>query len=661
MESFPPMSADFPAGPALSDAEAAFLQVPEAERCRAHLKYLTSLPHVAGTPGDYETAEYVLNQFKSFGLDAVIQNETVLLTAPVEAASAKLYSADGTTLVYAAALSEDLLDPTADTPYRNHSFLGYSPTGSAAGPLVYVNYGSTEDFEYLVAQGVNLTGAIAIARYGSIFRGLKALNAQTHGMAGLIIYSDPSDDGYAQGQLYPNGPWRPESGIQRGSVVFNSLCGGDPGRGVDKCGIPLEDLIPSIPVLPMGYGDAVQFLSHIVGAPAPASWQGALPFQYNIGPGAFARIATNNTQYTTDIWNVVAYINGTDPVEGEDYVILGNHRDAWVYGAVDPNSGTAALLEIARAYGVLLQGGWQPKRGLVLTSWDGEEYGLLGSTAFGERFADDLILHAVAYLNIDTAVMGPQLWVTLVPSLLTHFRQTAALVKDPVTGNPLSVEWDGSYDIMGSGSDYTVFLDALGVASGDLLFGGAYGVYHSVFDSFNWMETQGDPTFQYHEACAQIFGLVGLRLADARILPFNYTEYAYAISTFYLPQVQQLATDAKLPVDFTALTNAAQQFASGASKIMSRVEQAYNNPNYNVVDLNSRLFLAERQFTDPNGIINRKWFKHTVFAPDRENGYDASSFPGIVDMIRTGNATLAQQAITSAATALSNVGTFLSY
>ena len=303
------------------------------------------------------------------------------------------------------------------------TFNGYAPSGDVTAPAVYANYGTPDDFDALAGAGVDVKGKVVLVRYGQCFRGLKAMNAQDRGASAVIIYSDPADDGYGRGTVYPDGPWRPASAVQRGSAQFMSLCAGDPFRADERyaaaglsteslCSYSANDTVPSIPVLPMSYGDAAPILAALGGAAAPTGFAGGIEgLEYTLGPseGTVVRVTADNRFVTTPIWNVVATVPGSLPADEDQPVLLGNHRDAWVFGAADPNSGTAAMIEVARGLGALLEAGWRPKRTIKLLSWSGEEYGLLGSTGWGELNAEAL-KRAVAYLNIDVATSGDQLW-----------------------------------------------------------------------------------------------------------------------------------------------------------------------------------------------------------------------------------------------------------
>src|SRR6267378_2038545 len=529
--------------------EEQFHAVPASASAREHLRRLTLEPHVAGTKEDYATAIYVRDQLRSYGLRAELKEYQVWLNYPNTPGIIELITPRRERLAVREAVVS--ADPTSSNPRITPLFNGYSPSGDVTAPLVYANYGLPGDYDELKKAGVEVKGKIVIVRYGNSFRGVKAKVAEDHGAIGCIIYSDPADDGYMQGDVYPKGPWRPVASGQRGSVQFLFKYPGDPltpGKPA-KPGVPrlsLEeayDDIPRIPVQPLGYDEARKLIEPLQGPVRPKGFQGGLPFPYHVGgtSDVTVHLKTDMDYQSRTLWDVIARIDGA--AEKDRWVIMGNHRDAWVFGAVDPNSGTAAMLETARGFGQLLKQGWKPKRTLILCSWDAEEYGLIGSTEWAEENADELQEKAVAYLNVDVAVSGPNFSASAVPSLWKLIRSVAREVKDPKTGKSIYQQWqdrardqrpeaeqgltqEARIGALGSGSDFTPFLQHLGVASTDMGFGGDYGVYHSAYGSFYWMAHFGDPTFGYHVATAQLWGSMAMRLAEADGLPFDYTDYA---------------------------------------------------------------------------------------------------------------------------------------
>ena len=416
--------------------EEQFRTVPAPESAREHLRRLTAVPHVAGTKEDYATAIYVRDQLRSFGLNAELKEYDVLLPYPVRPSIVELVAPRRERLTVKEAVIPE--DPTSSSDKIIPLFNGYSPSGDVTAPLVYVNYGLPPSYQALKKLGVDVKGKIVIARYGGSFRGVKAKVAEENGAAGLIIYSDPADDGYMQGDVYPNGPWRPASSAQRGSVQYLFQYPGDPltpGKpsvpGVPRIKIEEATNLTRIPVQPISYGDARRLLEQLRGPLRPAGFQGGLPIPYHVGgtDDVKVHLKTEMDYQIRKIWNVVARIDGSD--EKDRWVVMGNHRDAWTFGAVDPNSGTTAMLEAGRAFGQLLKNGWKPRRSIVLCSWDGEEYGLLGSTEWAEENAVELREKAVAYLNMDAAVSGANFGASSVPSMWRLIRTSTRDVRDP--------------------------------------------------------------------------------------------------------------------------------------------------------------------------------------------------------------------------------------
>ncbi|HXI61342.1 MAG TPA: M28 family peptidase, partial [Pyrinomonadaceae bacterium] len=467
--------------------EEQFRAVPAPDSAREHLRRLTADPHIAGTKEDYATAVYVRDQMRLFGLPAELKEYQVWLNYPKTDPIVELISSARRERlsVREAVIKED---PTSSNPKITPLFNGYSPTGDATAELVYANYGLPPDYEALQTAGVDVKGKIVIVRYGNSFRGVKAKVAQDHGAIGCIIYSDPADDGYVQGDVYPKGPWRPVTAGQRGSVQFLFQYPGDPltpGKpaipGVPR--LTLEEAygdIPRIPVQPLAYDQARKLIEPLKGPVRPKNFQGGFPFAYHVGGTSDVKVhlKTDMDYQSRTLWDVVARIDGS--AEKDRWVVMGNHRDAWVFGAVDPNSGTATMLEAGRAFGQLLKQGWQPRRTIILCSWDGEEYGLIGSTEWAEENAAELQQKAVAYLNVDVAVNGPNYSASAVPSLWKLIRAATREVKDPKSGKTVYQQWqdrareqraeldaeqEARIGPLGSGSDYTPFLQHLGVPS----------------------------------------------------------------------------------------------------------------------------------------------------------------------------------------------------
>ena len=670
--------------------EKRFRAVPAPASAREHLRTLTREPHVAGTPEDYRTAVYVRDQLRKFGLSAEIKEYQVLLPYPKQPTVLELVAPRRERLK----LQEAVLpqDPSSSNARIIPLFNGYSATGDVTAPLVYVNYGLPDDYRALQKLKVDVKGKIVIARYGRSFRGVKAKVAEENGAVGLVIYSDPADDGYAQGDVYPNGPWRPETSAQRGSVLYLFQYPGDPltpgapatsGTPRLKQDDPALN-IPRIPVQPISYGDARRLLEPLHGAVRPAGFQGGLPFAYHVGGTEDVRVhlKTEMDFQIRTIWNVIGRVEGAE--EKDRWVVLGNHRDAWTFGAVDPNSGTTAMLELARGLGELLKTNWRPRRTIILGSWDGEEHGLIGSTEWAEDNAAELREKAVAYLNMDSAVSGANFGASSVPTLWGLIRSSARDVRDPKTGKSIYQAWqdrvrdarpeaeltdasagsdtpiaEARINALGSGSDYTPFLQHLGVPALDMGFGGDYGVYHSAYDSFNWMTKFGDPEFVYHVAAAQLWGTMALRLADSRSLPLNYTDYAAELTNF-ITETQKTAARRKLADDFDskAMLDAVKDLSDEAARVQTRrsellseiegsrtrADDTNQRASARLQRINDSLIAAERALTNEQGLRGRTWYKHQIYAPGFYTGYAALPLPDLRQAIEDRNTTNAREA-----------------
>ena len=627
--------------------EEQFRAVPTPQSAREHLRRLTREPHIAGTKEDYDTAIYVRDQLRSYGLNAELREYKVWLNYPNTPSVLELITTRRQKLNINEAVVPN--DPTSSNPKISPLFNGYSASGDVTAPVVYANYGLPGDYDELKNAGVDVKGKIVIVRYGNSFRGVKAKVAQDHGAAGCIIYSDPADDGYMQGDVYPKGPWRPVASGQRGSVQYLFDYPGDPltpGRpaidGVPRLKPEEATDLTRIPVQPIAYDVAKSIIAPLKGPVRPRGFQGGLPFAYHVGgtDDVKVRLKTDMDYKLRTIWNVVSRIEGTD--QPDRWVVLGNHRDAWVFGAVDPNSGTSAMLEVGRGLGQLLKQGWKPRRTIVLCSWDAEEYGLIGSTEWVEEFAGELKEKAVAYLNLDAAVSGNQFGASSVPSLWKLMRAVTRDVKDPKTGKTVYQQWqdhtreqrseeekatggEARIGPLGSGSDYTPFLQHLGIASTDMGFGGDYGVYHSAYDSFYWMDRFGDPGFFYHVAAAQIWGTLALRLADADGLSFDYTDYANELRGFFR-ETMRIAGWRNLvdAIDDKPMNSALDEFAKEAERIeKARQDAIKSNDRAKLARINDALMNVERQFIDQRGLRGRAWYKHQIYAPGIYTGYAA--------------------------------------
>jgi N-acetylated-alpha-linked acidic dipeptidase len=656
--------------------DAAFMTIPDAKLAGEHLKILTAEPHWASSPEDYKTALYVANKFKAAGLETTIVPYNVLLNKP-KSILVEAFDADGNKLM--SGPTPEHVDPTkyGGDPSQNDpriltAFNGYSPSGDVTAPVVYANYGTLADFKKLASLGVSVKDKIVLVRYGENFRGVKVYIAQQYGAKGVLIYSDPADNGYFRGDPYPKGPYGPASSVQRGSVQFLPIYPGDPETPGIASTPDLPDSqrtknpvdLSSIPSNPISYKDAEPILKALDGPDIPHGWQGALPFTYHLGGTNAVTVHMNLQQdyARRTIWDVIGKIPGTEA--GDNWVIAGNHRDAWVYGAVDPNSGTAAMLETVHGIGDLLQHGWKPKRTILFASWDAEEEGLVGSTEWVEQHAAELS-HAVAYFNTDVSVSGPDFSAASVPSLKQFVREATTEVPSPKGGtvydqwktaeaaspedpaHPPTAKSPVPIDNLGSGSDYTPFLQHVGVPSTDIGSDGPYGVYHSTFDDYNWFIKFADPTFVYEQEMARVFGLEVLHMADADVLPYDYQLYGKE-TLGYLEAAQRHAAKVDLHLDFTSALAAAQRFAAAGAAI--RAVQL--NPPADTTKLNVALRATEEAFLDPAGLPHRPWYKHLIYDPGEYTGYEAVVIPGVNEAIEANDAPRAQSQLAALTEAL---------
>ena len=647
--------------------EEKFLAAPDAKEAGEELKQLTAAPHLASTPGDYKTAEYVARKFRAAGLETQIVPYRVLLNQP-KIVRVEAYDASGHLLMTGPSREHVDGDRGADDPQVVMPFNGSSGSGDVTGDVVYANYGRPEDFNELAAQHIDVRGKIVICRYGQNFRGVKVYLAEQRGAAGVLIYSDPQDTGYYKGDPWPMGPWRPDSGVERGSVQYLFKYPGDPETpGVaSTLDLPSSQRVspygdqPHIISIPLSFHDAAPILHALKGPGAPSGWQGALSFRYHIGPGGVRVHLVSQQDYQRRIiWDVIGKIEGSqDP---DSWVIVGNHRDAWVFGAVDPSSGGAAMLEAVHGIGALLRQGWRPKRTILFCSWDAEEEGLIGSTEWVEQ-QGKLLDHAVAYFNVDVAVSGPVFSASAVPSLKQFVRDVTRSVPSPLGGTVFE-QWRASHEAegengkanappaagedvrvsdLGSGSDYTPFLQHAGVPSTDITSNGPYGVYHSAFDDFAWFTQNADPHFVYLQEMARIFGLEALRMADADVLPYDYSAYAREISG-YLDAAKHKAGELGLgSLDFAPTQAAAARFSIAA--LHAHAAQAA--PSGNLPALNIALRQAETALMSEAGLPNRSWYRHTIYAPGEYTGYTAVVLPGVNEAIDARNVSVAAQQLT---------------
>jgi len=679
------------------DWEAKFQAIPSPENLREYTRRLSARPHHVGSPYDKDNAEWLLAKFKEWGLDAHLETFEVLFPTPKE----RLVE-----LVEPAKFVAKLQEPTVavDPTSGQHdeqlpTYNAYSADGDVTAPLVYVNYGVPEDYEKLERLGVSVKGAIVIARYGASWRGIKPKVAAEHGALGCLIYSDPREDGYFEGEVFPQGAWRPPDGVQRGSVMDMVIHPGDPltpavGATKEAKRLPLSEakVFTKIPTLPISYGDAQPLLAALKGPVAPEQWRGALPITYRIGPGpAKVHLKVKANWDLKTIYDVIVRIPGA--VYPDEWIVRGNHHDAWVSGAEDPDSAMAAELEEARGFAALLKQGWKPKRTIIYCAWDGEEEGLLGSTEWAEAHAAELRAHAVIYINTDANGRGyfhaggshtlekfinsvarditdPE---KKIPVWKRRQLQRIAQAGSPEEREEARTRPDWRIGALGSGSDYTVFLDHLGVATLNLGYGGedGGGIYHSIYDDFYWYTHFSDTDFVYGRTLAQTIGTAVMRLADAELLPFDFTNFADTVrryaqeltkllktkrdeirernrqieegvftatadpkETFVPPSLEEVPPH----LNFAPLENAVEALACSAEHYRKAWQKAHENggaalarASFRVV--NAKLIESERHLTRPEGLTERPWFKHQIYAPGAYTGYGVKTIPGVREAI----------------------------
>ena len=674
--------------------EAKLRAIPDPARLKESMKLLSARPHHVGSAYGKQNAEWILARLKEYGWDAQIETFSVLFPTPKERLLEMVEPKR-----FVASLDEPALavDPTSGQKTEQlPTYNSYSIDGDVTGPLVYVNYGLPEDYDRLERLGISVKGAIVIARYGNSWRGIKPKVAAEHGAVGCIIYSDPRDDGYFGDKVFPEGPMRPSTGVQRGSVMdFAASNPGDPltpgvGATADAPRLDRKDAksITKIPVLPISYGDAQPLLAALGGPMAPVEWRGALPISYHVGPGpAKVHLKLAFNWDLKPVNDVVARINGSE--QPDQWIVRGNHHDAWVNGAEDPISAMVVLLEEARAIGELVKQGYKPKRTIVFCAWDGEEPMLLGSTEWAEAHGAELKEHAVAYINTDGNGRG-YLSMGGSHTLERFINDVARDVKDPETGltvrerrrlhdlesasaegrKELRDRRDLRIDALGSGTDFTAFLDHLGVPALDLAFGGEDegGIYHSIYDDFYWYTHFSDTDFTYGKALAQTVGTAVVRLANAELLPFEFTGLADT-TKMYLKELRTLAdgqrseiaernqqieegvfkavldprrpTVAPARIDVPPYLNFApfENALTALGKSADRYEAAFGKawfagvPPETLRVLNRALIDSERKLTDPTGLLRRPWYKHLLYAPGVYTGYGVKTVPGVREAI----------------------------
>ena len=690
-----PADTPAPAPPAGREWEAKFLPMPSPDNMREAMRRLSARPHHVGSAYGRESAEWILARFREWGWDAEIETFDVLFPTPKK----RLVEMIEPTR-FRLALEEPAVaaDPTSGQKAEQlPTYNAYSVDGDVTGPLVYANYGLPEDYERLERLGVSVKGAIVLTRYGGSWRGIKPKVAAEHGAVGCLIYSDPKDDGYFGGDVFPKGPMRPKDGVQRGSVMdFPSASPGDPltpGTGATKDAkrLAVKDApsLTKIPVLPISYGDAQPLLAALGGPMAPEEWRGGLPIPYRVGAGpAKVHLEVAFNWDVKPVHDVIARLPGSQ--FPDEWIVRGNHHDAWVNGAEDPVSGLVPELEEARVLGELRKQGWSPKRTIVYAAWDGEEEGLLGSTEWVEAHAEELSKKAVAYVNTDGNGRG-FLGVQGSHALETLVNDVAREVQDPETKTTVwkrlqasRVEGASSAEdrqkvrdranlrigALGSGSDYTAFIDHLGVASLNVGYGGEDdgGIYHSIYDSFYWYTKFSDGDFVYGRALAQTVGLAVLRLADAEILPFDFApladttqEYLKSLKKLLAQKQEEIAernrqvddgvfaltSDPRRPLaapakaevpphlNFAPLENAQDALAKSAARYAKARKAAEGRPlpAQSLARVNAGILRSERALLLPDGLLRRPWYKHALYAPGTYAGYGTKAMPGAREAI----------------------------
>jgi len=643
---------------------------PDTALLHEYIRILSEDPHHAGSPGSKAVADYVLEKYESWGVDAWIEEFQVLLPTPIER-HVELLGPNG----YTARLEETAFaeDKDAADSGQLPSYNAFSADGDVTGELVFVNFGLPQDYETLDRMGIDVAGKIVIAKYGRSWRGIKPKVAAENGAIACLIYSDPEEDGYYVDEPYPIGPMRPEHGVQRGSVMDMPLHPGDPlspgwgsSEGARRLDRSEAATIMTIPVLPISYGDAMPLLDALGGPVAPNNdWKGALPITYHVGPGpARVRVALSFDWQIRPIYDVFARIPGE--VYSDQWVIHGNHHDAWVNGAQDPLSGAATVMESVRSFSTLLATGWRPKRTMIFALWDAEEWGLIGSTEWGEEHADELRENGVSYFNTDSYSRG---WYGVQGShtLETFFREVARDSRDPVTGRSTlqalvdrdlerarserdslrAQEREFKIGALGSGSDYTVFVDHLNIAAANIGIGGAQptGIYHSIYDSYDFFMRYHDSTFSYGKMLAGSMAMAMLRMAEAPILPFSFSDAALTYAD-YVTQISGMATRefGKDSLDVEplrsavgALAEAGMQFDAALQGATSLGSASLDRRQVALEEINRMIYKSERDLGVEDGLPRRSWFRHMMYAPGFYTGYGVKTIPAVREAVEQGD------------------------
>ncbi|HET7889910.1 MAG TPA: transferrin receptor-like dimerization domain-containing protein [Candidatus Sulfotelmatobacter sp.] len=703
------------------DWETKFRAIPDPANLKEYMRRLSARPHHVGSAYDKDNAEWILARFKEWGLDAHIESFDVLFPTPKIRVLEMLEPTKFTAKLEEPALAAD---PTSNQKSEQlPTYNAYSIDGDVTAPLVFVNYGLPEDYEKLERLGVSVKGAIVIAKYYHSWRGVKPKVAAEHGAVGCLIYSEPRDDGYSVDEVFPKGPMRNPDGVQRGSVMdFASSSPGDPltpgiGATPGAKRLALQDAksLTKIPVLPISYGDAQPLLAALKGPMAPEEWRGSLPISYHVGPGGKVHLKVQSNWDTKPVNDVIAKIPGS--AAPDEWIIRGNHHDAWVNGAEDPVSGQSALLEEARALGLLLKQGWKPRRTIIYCAWDGEEPMLLGSTEWAETHADELRQHAAVYINSDGNDRGV-LEMGGSHTLEQFINGVARDIEDPETKltawqraqlsklaeaksaddrKELRQRSDLRISALGSGTDFTAFLDHLGIATLDLSYAGEddQGIYHSIYDDFYWYTHFSDYDFVYGRALSQTIGTAVMRLADAEILPLDFVDFADTVQK-YTKDLEKLLADKQEEIrernqeleegvfkatldprrptvapskeevpphlNFAPMQNAADALARSAEhyrQALAHRGDLDENQSVSLQALNQQLMQSERKLTNDDGLPRRPWYKHMLYAPGVYSGYGVKTVPSVREGIEQKRYAEAEQEIVRVAKALQDETTLI--
>ncbi len=649
------------------ELEDRFLGIPSAEETRRLHRYLTEEPHPAGSERNNELGRFIADLWARQGWEEIKTHRYDVLVSYPREVLVEMVSP----LAYRATLREDAyeIDPDTLKAHNDRGYLGLSASGEVTAPVVYAHSGNPDDYEVLRKHGIDVRGKIVLVRYSNpySYRGFKALTAERMGAAAMLIYSDPAEDGYVQGAVFPDGPWGPESHIQRGAITYDFLGAGDPLTpgwasvpGARRLPAEQATSLPKIVAIPLSWRDAKPLLENMDGPEAPPDWKGGLGIAYRLGGNAVrAHVKADMDTHVAPNYVVEARIGGSR--FPDEWVLIGNHRDAWEYGAVDPSSGTASMLELTRAIGEMRKQGFRPDRTLIACSWDGEEVALTGSTEWGEQYAEDLKKKLVAYVNVDSSTSGPFFRPSAVASLAPLIVEVSRAVRHP-SGSTLFEVWREQVrkeyasvgrkgkvpesrlvnTRIGSGSDHTVFLNHLGRPTVGLTFDGPYGVYHSIYDDFFWMDHFGDPGYHMHVLLTQIWGVLALRLANAQILPFDFAVYGDNIREF--AEEVRKKEDAGRNLDLKPLLRRIDQFRRAATELEKAASVALARSGVDgtaAANVNARLMAVEGNWLSSDGVPGRPWFKHTLYAA--RYTYAHLELPGLTEAVEAGDWKVARE------------------